>query len=112
MNGDVVNVDMAAKYGHTTLSNFEVFALGDALLSWMGTVARLGHSSPGSVLDYTKGGFTTNLFAYVIRDFVAWTSGRVDLVPDCEDRIRQYIAQADLDKHLANKGADVMGGAA
>lgn len=94
-------MDLSEKYGKTTLSNYEVFGLGESLLAWMGTVTRLGHESPGSTLDYTVGAWTDNIFAYVIRDFVAWTSGRTKLVPDCEERIRGYIADADLDGHLA-----------
>lgn len=70
--------------------------LGAALWSWVAAVNRLGHANPGSTLDYTTG-LTEDLDAsaadWIVRDFVAWTSGRKHLVPGCEERLRSYVVR-------------------
>ena len=111
-------IDLAAKYGETTLSNYEVFMLGQALVNWIGLVGRLGHASPASTLDYTTNPEAMTLGTLVLRDFVAWTSGRTDLVEGCEERLREWAEAADIDGHLARSLNEVlasdlfMGGAA
>jgi hypothetical protein len=99
------HLDLSAKYGETTFSNYEIYMIGEALVCWMGTTARLGHSSPGSVLDYTKNPELLGLGGLIVRDFVAWTSGCVDKSEGCETRMRELIASSALDTHLAAKGA-------
>ena len=77
-----------------TLPRAEVEALllaaqrGSALEGWIAATAQLMHASPGSTLDYmhpqpgSAGAF--------VQDFVAWTSGRGDMSPGCEDRLRGW----------------------
>lgn len=99
MSGDVI--DLTEKYGHTTLSNAEVWMMGQAFYTWVGATCRLGHSSPGSTLDYTTNPEALSLPALIMRDFVAWTSGRVNLAEDCEQRLRELNDNAQVDSHLA-----------
>lgn len=102
-------IDLADNWGATTLTNAEVFGVGDALISWMGMVGQLGHASPASTLDYTRGPMD-NVFAYVVRDFVAWTSGRTDTVPgDPEERLREWAAEARLGDEFAERISRAMG---
>jgi hypothetical protein len=102
-------IDLTDKYQQTTLTNYEVLELGAALLSWMLTVERLGHASPASVLDYTG---NTDMFdspsPLIVRDFVAWTSGRKDVVPGCEERLRSLVAATDLEKNAVLNMAHIL----
>lgn len=98
-----VHIDLTAQYGVTKLTNAEVYGIGEALLSWIGAVTQLGHASPEGTLDYTRGPMD-NPCAYIVRDFVAWTSGRVDTVPgDPEERLREFVVEADLTAELAER---------
>jgi hypothetical protein len=98
-----MNICLTEKYGATTLSNAEVFGIGESLLSWMSAVTRLGHSSPASTLDYTKDPWNVDSpFPLIVRDFVAWTSGREELAPGCEERLRSLVECADLDRHASS----------
>jgi hypothetical protein len=106
------SLDLDAKYGSTTLSNTEVFMLGEALLVWLGTCIRLGHASPGSTLDYTTSPEHLSLGGLIVRDVIAWTSGRVELAPGCEQRVRDLMEAADIEQHFADQVGQILGGAA
>ena len=89
---------MTRRVGTSNLSHFEVFSIGHTVLNWGLTVQRLGHASPASTLDYTTG--IQDLFGLVVRDFVAWTSGRTGMVPgDCRERFLAYLAAANWETH-------------
>lgn len=61
---------------------------GDALMGWIASTALTGHASPGSTLDYVQPeAWSGQAF---VADFVAWTSGRKHMRPDCEDRLREW----------------------
>lgn len=90
---------MSRKVGESNLSHYEVFAIGQTMLNWAQTVYRLGHASPASTLDYTQG--AQDLFVLVVRDFVAWTCNRTDMVPgDVRERFESYLEAADWESHL------------
>lgn len=78
-----------------TMSRSEAVALaiaagrGEALAAWIATTALLGHSRPGSTLDYMPPPEPWSTQAF-IRDFVAWTSGRDKYAPGCADRLREW----------------------
>ena len=94
---DDFSIDLREKYGATTLTNGEVFEVGQAFFGWLSAVARIGHDSPGSTLDYTVDPKWETPAPFIMRDFVAWTSGRKHLAPGCEERLRGLIEAAELD---------------
>lgn len=97
----MTGLDLAERYGETTLTNLEVYGIGSAVVRTLGAVCRLGHSSPASLLDYLTDPGVLDTSALIVRDLVAWTAGRGDLVPGCEDRLRGLVAAADVDSELA-----------
>lgn len=81
-------VDLTDYYPGTGIGNVEVWNLGVVLLNTVGSVARLGHVSPASHLDYwTRVGSTSEA---MLRDYVDWTSGR-DMYPGARDRLVEVI---------------------
>lgn len=96
-------IDLAAPFGDTNLTNLEVFMVGEAVFNWLTAVTRLGHTSPGATLDYATHAAELGIGVLIVRDFVAWTSGRVDKVPGCEERLRELAQNADLDGAAAKK---------
>lgn len=104
-------IDLKDTYQKTTLTNFEVIELGAALLSWMLTVQRLGHASPASVLDYTKNAALFDTPSpLIVRDFVAWTSGRKDAAPGCEERLRGLVEDARLEDNAVANLSEILSG--
>lgn len=99
-------IDLAEKYGDTTLSNYEVFMVGESVINWITAVVRLGHASPASTLDYATD--VPTLGGLLVRDFVAWTSGHTSKVPGCEERMREWAAAAELDAAAAVKISDLL----
>jgi hypothetical protein len=75
----------------TEMFAFEVFELGQALLSWIGAVQTLGHASPGSTLDYVGFGASGSPCAEIVRDFIAWTADRPTKAPGCVERLENLI---------------------
>ena len=81
-----------------TLTRGQLFDLaiaaerGQALAGWIAATSLVGHSRPGNTLDYMPAAEPGSGDAFV-RDFVAWTSGRFDYAPGCEDRLREYGMQ-------------------
>lgn len=84
--------DLSEPYGDSDLTNLEVFCFGAAVLNAAAASMRLGHTSPGMTLDYMTNPEALGLFGLVARDFIAWTSGRKHMVPDCEQRFRQWAS--------------------
>ena len=77
-----------------TLSADEARALaaaamyGNSLMGWIASTVQLGHASPGSTLDYIHPEpWSSHAF---VADFVAWTSGRKQTRPGCEERLREW----------------------
>lgn len=102
---------MRRKYAESNMSNFEVLGIGAAVLSWVSTVGRLGHTSPASTLDYT--GSIDDLSGLIVRDFVAWSSGRLNTVPgDPAVRLKQLIETGKWDDVQLAKINRFMRGAA
>jgi hypothetical protein len=66
-------------------------ARGDALQSLIATTVQLGHARPGNTLDYLAPAEPGSADAFV-QDFTAWASGRIDMVPGCADRLREWGA--------------------
>lgn len=68
--------------------------VGAALEGWLAVTTTLGHSSPGSSLDYGARPEPGTPEAFV-RDFVAWTSHHPSKSPGCEERLREFgVAEA------------------
>ena len=82
---------------------------GDALAGWISTTALLGHTSPAGALDYLhpQPG-TAQAF---VADFVAWTSGRKDMAPGCEVRLREW-GMDEYRERMSSVADRLMGGAA
>lgn len=102
------NLDLTAQFRATALSNYEVFMIGEALVNWLATTHQLGHASPVSVLDYATNDAPLGLGGLIMRDFIAWTSGRTSSVPGCEDRMRELIENAELGVDSAQRIGAVM----
>lgn len=86
-------IDLVDNIPGANITYAEVLEIGTALLNWTASVGRLGHASPGSTLDYTR--VLDSIPALIVRDFVAWTSGRTHLVPgDPAERLNQLLAAA------------------
>ena len=83
--------DLSQQYGGTEFTAAEVLLLGEAVLNWINATATLGHASPGNTLDYVPLSRCNLIGEQVLRDFVAWTSGRTDLAPGCDERLRELI---------------------
>ena len=66
---------------------------GIALRNWVATTVLLGHASPGSTLEYVDVEPWSD--SALIKDFVAWTSGRKHLAEGCDARLREW-ANAEL----------------
>lgn len=109
---ETTSIDLAAKYPGTDISNAEVFGLGIALLNSVGAVIRIGHASPASTLDYW--GMVTGTSDAMLRDYVAWTSGRKDtVVPDgSADRLRKIVQDSGWLRQQEESVAAKLGGAA
>lgn len=78
----------------TQLTAYEIHEIGVSLVSWVHVVETLGHTSPASSLDYIASG-TTGISGEIVRDFVAWTSGRTNMAPGCADRLRTLLTEAE-----------------
>lgn len=102
-------IDLADNIPGANITYYEVLGIGSAVLSWVVMVGRLGHTSPASTLDYT--GSIPDLSGLIVRDFVAWASGRTDKVPgDPSERMKELVAAAGWEQLLV-EGPDVMSGA-
>ena len=81
-----------------TVSDGDLMAIGTTLLNIVATVQRHGHASPGSTLDYMTGldllDGEESAAGHILRDFIAWTSGRKALSPGCDDRLKAYVNQS------------------
>lgn len=88
--------------------------IGAALWSWVAAVNRHGHASPASTLDYTTcvpGDLDASAATFIVRDFVAWTSGRKHLAPGCEERLRSYVVRCGWQDQAESAMAEaVLGG--
>lgn len=69
----------------------ELVGIGAAVLDAVCNVEMLGHASPAATLDYLgrEAGWSC---ADIVTDFVAWTSGRTNMRPGCEERLREYVS--------------------
>lgn len=72
--------------------------IGAAILTTVTTVQRMGWASPGSSLDYTNG--LRDPHDLIVRDFIAWTSGRRSLAAGCDERLLAYVEQSGWTHHL------------
>lgn len=97
---------MSRKYADTEFSGIEIFMLGEALLSWVSTIKRLGHTNPSALLDYTHP--TGVIWHDILRDFVAWTSGRTNLAPGCADRLRDHAADSGWDDFVTRRMVEAL----
>lgn len=75
-------------------SDIDIYLIGKALLNWVATTVQVGHSSPGMTLDYVHLDDSLgdeSAAPLIVRDFVAWTSGRQHLAEGAEERLRRWI---------------------
>lgn len=77
--------------------------IGVTLLNWVTTVDQLGHGAPGATLDYVTSMKMTGeqtAAPLIVRDFVAWTAGRLDMVPDgARERLVRVAHRLELPGH-------------
>jgi len=78
----------------TTVSNGDLMAIGMVLLNVVVAVERAGHASPASTLDYLSGldllDGNESAAGHIVRDFIAWTCGRKDMAPGCDERLKTF----------------------
>lgn len=100
---------MRRPVGATPLVNYDLLLIGTVLLNSIGTTLTLGHTRPGNTLDYTRPhDESDHISLHIVRDFIAWTSGRVSLAPGCEERQRAWIAE-NWHRHQLEGLGDVLG---
>lgn len=101
------NIDLDANYAAANVTNGELLEIGAALMGWVTMVGRLGHTSPASTLDYT--GTLDSIPALIVRDFVAWTSGRTGTVPgDPEARLKQLVQAAGWERVIVDRLDEIL----
>lgn len=88
-------VDPVSK--ETTLTYGDLALTGATVFSAISLVCILGLASPGNTLDYNKGSIGPH--AVIVRDFIAWTAGRVHLAEGCEERLRHLVQETGWSKH-------------
>ena len=89
----------------TPLHMLDLFLLGEAVLNSVGACLTLGHASPANVLDYTPQPVETDhVSQHILRDLLAWTSGRNDLSPGCVERISAWVRTEWLPHQMAAVG--------
>lgn len=90
--------------GTPTLKMLDLYLLGEALLNAVGTCILLGHASPAnSVIDYTTTpDGDSHVSKHILRDLLAWQSGRRNAVPGCEERLRGWVTTDWLPKQMAH----------
>lgn len=79
-----------------TFSDSDLMAIGMVMLNIVASVQQHGHASPASTLDYLSGldllDGNESAAGHIVRDFIAWTCGRTDMSPGCDERLKAYIA--------------------
>lgn len=93
---------MGRRVDDTDWTVLDIYLVGEAVLNTINIVHTLGHTSPASTLEYTAG---ATPHTAIVRDFVAWTSGRKQLAPDCEENLRTL----NQDSGWHRRGADRIG---
>lgn len=90
----------------TELKVLDIYLLGEAVLNAVGTCVLLGHANPAnSILDYTaEPGDYDHVSKHILRDLLAWQSGRVAMSPGCEERLRAWVAEEWLPRQMAKVG--------
>lgn len=92
-------------------SEADIYLIGKALLNMVVVTVQLGHVSPGMSLDYIhlndieEGESAAPM---IVRDFVAWTSGRQHLAEGAEERLRAWIQQSGYWASSMNTVADTL----
>jgi hypothetical protein len=81
--------DLNSYYGATDYQLKDLAGMGVVLLNSVATVCQMGHSSPGSTLDYWPYSDDSIRPIRNVHDFIVWTSGRNNLSPGAEDRLRE-----------------------
>lgn len=100
--------------GHTvpTPSAVDLALIGAAVLNSVCTTFHIGHASPGMTLDYLHSldtlGDDESAAPTIVRDFVAWTSGREDVVPGARDRLEQFIVASGWYREQVGRMGELM----
>lgn len=93
---------------HTEVTWGILALIGAQVLNNVGSVMALGWTSPASSLDYThhrEDDFTQN----IVRDYIAWTSGRKAKNPGAEERLRSYVTESGWHRHqFTQMAANIM----
>lgn len=75
----------------------DLVQIGTAFLNFVALAQQLGHVTPAGSLDYTTfledSPEPSDTYLRMVRDFVAWTSGKPAFAPDGESRLRTYVAR-------------------
>lgn len=83
---------------HTDVTWGLLALIGAQVLSNVGSVMALGWTSPSSSLDYTHHR-DDNIAQNIVRDYIAWTSGRKAKNPGAEERLRAYVTSSGWQRH-------------
>lgn len=86
-----VETFLAAKFPETDVCPMDLLKIGEALLNSLTTTHMLGHANPGSTLDYTARNGV--MWHDIVRDTIAWTSGRKHLADGCQERIEHFLTE-------------------
>jgi hypothetical protein len=83
---------------HPHVSDGDLKAIGATVLNIVAAVQQLGHTSPASTLNYMTWvdalDGEESAASYILRDFIAWTCGRKEMSPGCDDRLKAYVNQS------------------
>lgn len=91
------------------LKILDLYLLGEAVLNSIGACVQLGHANPANtVLDYTpQPTDADHVSKHILRDLLAWQSGRRDKSPDCEERLRSWVTTDWLPRQAASMSAHI-----
>lgn len=87
------------------ITDADLNAIGRALLNTVSAVIQLGHASPASLLDYLDAihpNMEGHFAPLIVKDFVAWTSGRISESPKCEERLTEFVKQSGWYRDVVN----------
>lgn len=84
---------MGRRIDGSTLTNLDVYLVGEQVLNMVNVCLTLGHASPANSLDYVPDPVETDhVSKHIVFDLLAWVSGRKHLAPDCDQRLLGFVA--------------------
>lgn len=86
--------------------------IGAAVLNSVCTTLHIGHTTPAETLDYLGSidqlDGAESAAPMIVRDFVAWTGRRQDIVPDARERLEQFIVASGWYQQQVEQIGNVM----